>query len=328
MSARGSARDSVKRRARTGSTIASARAATAAIAALIATASLSCKMQLTPDSIAKTYKGIRDAQKDLTPENEYYVGRSVATNLLARHDYRYADADALQGGSLDGFTAYLDQVGQVVAIAALATPRKGDRPAPISGWHFVMVEAEAINGFAAPGGWIFVTRGAVEAAKDEDELAALLAHEVAHVIRGHALGTIKKSRWAGVAKEALDSSVTLDAQALGDLTKVFDGAMDDMIDATLVKGYSRDTEYSADKVATEILIQAGYDPRALVGYLKTLASRQDTGSGGFYATHPKSGDRIKKLEKHLAKIAKMKRPKARKQRFQEAIALLAGGDVE
>ena len=62
----------------------------------------------------------------------------------------------------------------------------------------MVVEDDTINAFAAPGGWIFVTSAAVKAAKSEDQLAALLAHEVAHVIRGHALGSIKKSRWAGV----------------------------------------------------------------------------------------------------------------------------------
>ncbi len=295
----------------------------AMIAVLAATlANISCKVQLTPESLSKAYKGIKNARKDLTPENEYYVGRSVATNLLARHDYVYADSEALLAGELSGLTAYVNNVGHVVALAALATPRKGDRPAPISGWHFVVIEDDAINGFAAPGGWIFVTSAAVAAAKNEDQLAALLAHEVAHVIRGHALGSIKKSRWAGVTKEILDSSVELDQQALGDLTKVFDGAMDDVVDATLVKGYSRDTEYEADRVAVDILVTAGYNPRALRSYIKTLDAHQDTGSGGFYATHPKASARMKKLSKRLAKTKKIKTAAVRTSRFREATAML------
>ncbi len=76
-----------------------------ALAALLVVGS--CKVQLTPEGLAKTWDAITDAQKDLTPENEYWTGRSVATNLLARHEYRYHDADALQAGRLEGATVYI-----------------------------------------------------------------------------------------------------------------------------------------------------------------------------------------------------------------------------
>ena len=278
----------------------------------------SCKLSLTPESIKKTYEAVKDARKDLTPENEYYVGRAVATNLLARNDYKYLDAEAFEEGRLDGMTAYINQVGKIVAFAAMETTRKGDRPSPIGGWHFVIVDSEVINAFAAPGGFIFVTKAAVMAAESEDELAAVLAHEVAHVVRGHALGSIKKSRWANVAKTALDASVELDEQALGDLTNVFEGAMDDIVDSLLVKGYSRDTEFEADKVGIRILASAGYNPQAFVKYLATLDSHQDTGSGGWGDTHPSASDRIKKLKKYAAELPRRKTRTARTDRFLAA----------
>lgn len=294
----------------------------ASAAVLLAALNLSCKVSLTPESIGRTWTAIKDARKDLTPENEYFVGRSVATNLLARHEYRYRDQEAFAEGRIQGMSAYVSAVGTVVASAALETGRKGDRPTPIGGWHFVVVEHDTINAFAAPGGWVFVTTAAVRAAKSEDQLAALLAHEVAHVIRGHALGSIKKSRWAGVYKEALDSTVELDEKALGDLTKVFEGSMNDMIDSTLVKGYSRDTEYEADRVGMQIMAHAGYDPQALVSYLGTLSKTQHTGSGGFSATHPKASDRIAKLKGELGKYRKVSVPAIRVERFQAATAEL------
>jgi len=287
--------------------------------------SLSCKVSLTPDSISRTWHAIKDARKDLTPENEYYVGRSVATNMLAKHDYKYLDAQGFEEGRLDGLTLYLNAVGTVVASAALASPRNGDRPTPIGGWHFVAVESDVVNAFAAPGGWVFVTTAAIRLAKNEDQLAAVLAHEVAHVIRGHAIGSIKKSRWAGVYKEALDSTVELDEQTLGNLTKVFDDAMDDMIDSVLVKGYSRDTEFEADRVGMEILAKAGYNPKALIAYLNNLARHQDTGGGGFSATHPKAADRIGRLKQQVGKYKKVNVPAIRKQRFLAAVAELDGG---
>jgi len=281
-----------------------------------------CKMQLTPEGIMKTFDAITDARKELTPENEYWTGRSVATNLLARHDYQYLDAKALRSGKLKGVTAYVSAVGGVLAASAMETTRSGDRPAPISGWHFTIIESETINAFAAPGGWVFVTTAAIDAAHSEDELAAVLAHEIAHVVRGHALGSIRKGRWANVAKTALDTSVTLDEAALGDLTQVFEGAMDDMIDGILVKGYSRDTELEADRIGLAIMVHAGYDPQAFVRYLDTLEHEQGGGSGGFSATHPKASERIAKLKPQADVLGARAVPAIRVTRFERATASL------
>jgi len=205
----------------------------------------------------------------------------------------------------------------------METTRPGDRPAPIAGWHFTIIESDTINAFAAPGGWVFVTTAAVQAAQSEDELAAVLAHEIAHVVRGHALGSIKKGRWANVAKTALDTSVQLDEQSLGDLTQVFEGAMDDMIDGILVKGYSKDTEYEADRIGLAIMAHAGYDPQALVRYLETLDHAQGGGGGGgFQATHPKASDRIAKLNAQVSVLPARTIPKVRVARFEKATKAL------
>jgi len=197
---------------------------------------MSCKVQLTPESLSKSWHAYQDAKKDLSPENEYYVGRSVTTNLLSRANYKYVDADAYQTGELGKTTAYVNAVGNVLAAAAMGAPRESDRPSPIAGWHFVIVDDDQINAFAASGGFIIVNKGLIKAAQSEDELAAVLAHEVAHTVRGHAIGSIKQARMAGVYKEMLDSTVQLDAQQLGTLTQAFEGAMDDMIDSMVVKG--------------------------------------------------------------------------------------------
>src|SRR4051794_27649873 len=95
-----------------------------------------CKLQLTPEGMSKAWHGIQEARKDLTPENEYYVGRAVATNILARNDYKYRDRDAYKAGKLEGITAYVNAVGNVVAMASLDIHHDDDRPSPIAGWHF------------------------------------------------------------------------------------------------------------------------------------------------------------------------------------------------
>jgi predicted Zn-dependent protease len=298
------------------------RTACIAFALAVAASGMSCKVQLTPESLSKGWTAYKDAKKDLTPENEYYIGRSVATNLLSRAQYKYVDSAAFADGQLGATTAYVNAVGNVLAAAAMDAPRKDDRPTPISGWHFVVVDDETINAFAASGGFILVNKGLVKAAKSEDELAAVLAHEVAHTVRGHAIGSIQKARMAGVYKEMLNSTVQLDEQQLGTLTKAFEGAMDDMINGMVVKGYSKDTEFEADKVGLKILADAGYDPQAFIRLLETLEKKTGGGSGGFSATHPTAKERIAKLKGEAAKLGSKKAPAVRKERFAAAITEL------
>lgn len=292
------------------------------VALALAASSMSCKVQLTPEGLSKSWHAYKDAKKDLTPENEYYVGRSVATNLLSRAQYKYIDSDAFHEGQLGKTTAYVNAVGNVLASAAMDSPRKDDRPSPISGWHFVIVDDDTINAFSASGGFILVNKGLIKAAKSEDELAAVLAHEVAHTVRGHALGSIQKGRMAGVYKEMLNSTVQLDEAQLGTLTKAFEGAMDDMINGMVVKGYSKETEFEADKVGIKILADAGYDPQAFIKLLERLEEKTGGGGGGFSATHPSAKDRIAKLKPEADKLGHKKVPKVRKERFEAAVAEL------
>jgi predicted Zn-dependent protease len=284
---------------------------------------MSCKVQLTPESLSKSWHAYQDAKKDLSPENEYYVGRSVTTNLLSRANYKYVESDAYKSGELGKTTAYVNAVGNVLAASAMGAPRESDRPSPIAGWHFVIVDDDQINAFAASGGFIIVNKGLIKAAQSEDELAAVLAHEVAHTVRGHAIGSIKKARMAGVYKEMLDSTVQLDEQQLGTLTQAFEGAMDDMIDSMVVKGYSRDTEFEADRVGLKIMVDAGYDPNAFISLLESLDKKLGNAhTGGMKSTHPAPKDRIAKLKAEVAKYHAAKASSVRTERFKAAVATI------
>jgi beta-barrel assembly-enhancing protease len=284
---------------------------------------MSCKVELTPESLSKGWTAYKDAKKDLSPENEYYVGRSVTTNLLSRSQYKYLDADAWKSGQLAKTSAYVNAVGNVLAASAMGQARNDDRPSPISGWHFIIVDDEQLNAFAASGGFILVNKGLLKAARNEDELAAVLAHEVAHTVRGHALGSIKKARMAGVYKEMLDSTVQLDEAQLGSLTKAFEGAMDDMIDSMVVKGYSRDTEFEADKIGLKIMVDAGYDPNAFITLLENVEKKlPKAAEGGMKATHPSPKDRIAKLKGEVGKYTAETKPSVRAERFKTMISAL------
>jgi beta-barrel assembly-enhancing protease len=275
-------------------------------------------------SATKIVKGIGSLNEEIRPEQEYYVGRSVATNILAKHNYRYLDKEAIGRGELVGMTRYVNDVGSVVALGAMDTHRDGDRPAPLSGWHFVVVQSDLINAFAAPGGFIFVTTAAVKTAQSEDELACVLAHEIAHVIRGHALGNIQKSRLANVSSDVLQAAgrETLTPEQVAQLNSLLEGLIQDTLDALFVKGYSRDTEFEADRLGVELAAHAGYDPQAMTRFLKTLASEQDTGKGGFFATHPAASDRLARLADQMPKYAAVMVPKIRVARFKTAVEVV------
>jgi predicted Zn-dependent protease len=271
--------------------------------------------------VAKTaFKAIKSLTEEMTPEQEYWVGRSIATNIMAKADYKSQDKAAIADGRLEGLTAYVNSVGNVVAAAAMGTHRDGDRPAPVAGWHFVVLDSDQINAFASPGGFVFVTAAAVKLAKSEDELAGILGHEIAHVVRGHALGNIKKSRYASVSADALHAagSAALSPEQVNQLTELMGGMIDDTIQAMFVKGYSRDTEFEADDLGVKFASAAGYDPQGMTRFLGSLAKSQDTGKGGFYDTHPKASDRLGKLSGTVKSLPAVTVPRVRVERFATA----------
>jgi predicted Zn-dependent protease len=278
----------------------------------------------TGEKAKKTFKAISSLNDEMTAEQEYYVGRSIATNILAKSEYKYEDKDAIAAGKLEKITAYVNNVGNLLAFAAMNVDLGKVRPTQIQGWHFVVIDSPTANAFASPGGFVFITTAAVKMAKSEDELACVLAHEVAHVMKGHALGNIQQSRYASVGSDALQAagSATLTPEQMKQLTELMGGMIDDTMNALFVKGYSRDTEFEADTLGVKIAAAAGYDPTGMARYLTALSKVQDTGSGGFTATHPKASDRIEKVNDAVKGMAAVKVPSKRVDRFQTAAAAI------
>ncbi|MGI5863161.1 MAG: M48 family metalloprotease [Myxococcales bacterium] len=238
-------------------------------------------------------KALYDLRKDLTPEQEHFLGRAVSARILVQHEAGYRDKEAIEKGRLEGITAYVSKVGMLVAAAAIeqaAEPR-----VPYSGWHFVVLDDPKIAAYAAPAGFVFVTTGAVKAAKTEDELACLLAHEVAHVVHGHGIKAVKDSRTSGAVAELLmKATSTLTPAELEQLAQAFHGAIGDVTKA-FSKGYAKDTEFEADLLGAQAAAAAGYDPYAMVEYLRTAHKTPQVKSQG----HPEPAARIKRLEKEL-----------------------------
>lgn len=254
------------------------------------------------ESLRKTGSAVGEAFTEITPEQEYFIGRAVGATVTAR--YRPADAATANH--------YLNLVGQTLASAS-------DLPETFGGYHFLLLESEEINAFAAPGGLIFVTRGMLRCCRDEDALAAVLAHEIGHVQLRHGLQAIKKSRLtSALTILGTEGAKQFAGQQLADLTSAFAGSIGD-ITATLVNnGYSRAFEREADHAALALLQRVGYDPAALTEMLGEMQRRLKPGGADFARTHPEPAERIEDLAP-LLKGQPTPERSARSERFRRAL---------
>jgi predicted Zn-dependent protease len=257
---------------------------------------------------AKILKFVRSGFGDITEEEEYYVGRSVAALILSR--YPALDRPA--------FTTYLNTLGNAVALSS-------DRPEIFAGWHFLVLDTDEVNALAAPGGMIFVTKGLVLRCPDEDTLAMILAHEVGHVTAKHGLQSIKKSRLTeAFTTLGLQAAEAYGPAELARVTSIFEGVLSDIVEKLVVNGYDRKYEHEADALAVAVGSARGYDPNGLLRFLQTMVGDASAASGkGWFKTHPTPEDR---LGKSKAEIGKLKVTPAleevRTQRFKQALAAL------
>jgi predicted Zn-dependent protease len=184
---------------------------------------------------------------------------------------------------------YVNQVGLRVA-------QVSDRRDII--FRFAVLDSPDLNAFALPGGYVFIYRGLLDKI-DEPELAAILAHEVGHVAAKH---SVKKLQAAlgydilvAIALAGLSPGHPAIAQNAPAVTNV--------IFNLLERGYSREDEFFADKLAVTYTRRAGYDPAALVRVFALL--NEDKGPGGrvfeTLSTHPRMDERIRKVKEEIGK---------------------------
>ena len=257
------------------------------------------------DSTKRVSGAVTKTFQDITPEQEYYIGRTVAATVLL--GYKPLQADDLNG--------YVNRIGQ--ALAQFST-----RPETFGGYHFLVLDSDDINAFAAPGGLILATRGLLECCQTEDELAAVLAHEIGHVEKLHGLRAIRTGRLnSALTILAVEAGKNLAGENLAEVTKAFDESINDITTTLMNSGYSRKLEFEADAAAIGILKQAGYQPGALVAMLENMAKSWDSSRKDFAATHPPPADRIAELKKIKVESSK-ETAAARQKRFDAATKAL------
>ncbi len=231
----------------------------------------------------KKLETLKKTTEEITPEQEYYIGRAVAATVL--QTYPAWDSKVVND--------YLNTLGQSLAMASTV-------PETFSGYHFLAMDSADINAFGAPSGFILVTRGLLRCATSEDEVAAILAHEIGHVTGGHGMKAIKASRLAEagalLAKWGTSGS---DSSLTGKLTAAFTDSITDIVKTMITSGYSRDLEMQADMAALAILHRMGYDPRALIRVLQVMKTKLKPDGKDFAKTHPDPAQRIAYLEEAI-----------------------------
>jgi len=152
-------------------------------------------------------------------------------------------------------------------------------------YHFKIVDLDGVNAFSFPGGYIYVTSGLLDYVQSDDELAGVLAHEIAHIIHNHALNQIvNNTKYNLLTILAVLLTGESDVALLGRLTTI-----------TFLNQYSRENEEEADLTAIELLIKTGYNPVGFLTCLERLSSREifrPEINWGIFQTHPRTEDRI------------------------------------
>ena len=225
---------------------------------------------------AQKAKTIADNNKPWTPEQEQALGQASAAKLMTVFPL-YDNPD---------MTRYVNLVGNAVA-------RQSGRN--IS-YHFAILKTDVVTAVSLPGGYIFVTSGALLNLKNEAELAGVLAHEVAHVDKRHLEREIRAQKNADFAKTEAASHVPVGAELVNMAGTI--------VTRSLTLQVSRDKESEADKVGVEFSSKAGYDPTGLRNFLQFLVAvpatpqtKQALGLWG--STHPPLADRINSLNSQL-----------------------------
>jgi predicted Zn-dependent protease len=255
------------------------------------------------NAISQSSKAIGSAAEEITPEQEYYIGRAVGANILSSYK--------IWNGS-PALTAYLNRICNGIVI-------NSPRPDIYNGYHVAILDSTEINAFATPGGHIFVTRGLISAAKSEDALAGVIAHEIAHIQLQHSIKAIKTSR---ITNALVITGTSVGGAAAGydvkELTDIFNESVGEIVTTLVNSGYSQQQEFEADNYALSLLASTKYSPSGLLDMLKELRTAQSSQSGGFNKTHPTPAQRISNAEKSVGKYTVADTRSYRQSRFNAA----------
>ena len=241
---------------------------------LLAAAPAAAQFNINLNRLLDVGKNVKKATTDVDEKEEVEIGRDMAARLLGAAPLA-ADAKLQR---------YVNNVGRWLAAQ---TERPG------LPWRFGVLEAPQLNAFATPGGHIFVTRGLVARMTSEAELAGVLAHEIAHVLRKHHLKAIQKGAQLELANTVVGTFSRSEGSANRREKLLAAGS------ELFARGLDKDDELEADRLGVVIAARGGYDAYGLPAVLQTLQAMnpEDSGLALMFKTHPAPAERLDALEK-------------------------------
>jgi beta-barrel assembly-enhancing protease len=217
---------------------------------------------------------------NVTDDEEKQLGEQVSAQLRNRFGVMQDEK----------VTKYVTLVGSVLAQAS--TKPKLD-------WKFIVLDTDGVNAYAAPGGYVHITRGLLGLMKNEAELAGVLGHELTHITERHTIEAIKQGKLVNMGGEAAGGAGGLRQQfisrmAAAAFNKVFEGQ------------FSQGDENESDRIGSQLANKTGYAPNGIAEVLKKIEARNGARSerNGMFASHPSIKERIANNEK-LIKTEKL-----------------------
>jgi predicted Zn-dependent protease len=227
-----------------------------------------------PSSVKGKLDAVTGKMKDveLTQAEEVALGQEISARVRARYG-------VVQDPEIH---KYVSLVGSVLT---RQTAQNG------IAWHFIVLDTDGVNAFAAPGGFVHLTRGALALMKSEAELAGVLSHEVAHVTMKHTIRAIQKNKLVqmGVNDTNVKSNQELFKRLTDEGTRV------------VMSGFGRAEELEADGEGIATSDKAGYSPSSLKTFLTTIKLRNGKSNErqGFFSSHPELDERLQKIDERI-----------------------------
>lgn len=205
--------------------------------------------------------------KNPSTEEEIALGRQIAGNLLGAAPL-VKDA---------GLQKYVNSVGRWVA----SQSERPDLP-----WRFAVIDSEDINAFAAPGGYIMITKGLYRKLANEAQLAGVLGHEIGHVVMKHQLKVLQKQQLLNIGASFLNDKYAKDNKLVG--KAIGTGA------EISARSLDKSAEYKADRLGLSYATRSGYEPYGLAEVLQTLGetNKNDGSVALLFKTHPHPDERL------------------------------------
>jgi predicted Zn-dependent protease len=240
--------------------------------------SATAQFNLNFNRLIDTGKNLRDAFKDVDEKQEAEIGAEYAAVLVGASPLLDNPAVA----------RYVNRVGRWLSLHS-------ERPG--LNWQFGVLDTETVNAFSTPGGYVLISKGLLARLKNEAELAGVLSHEIAHVVKKHHLAALRKSKGLEAGSNLLSMYLEQGGQRSAAAKERLVGGMKEV----MLRGLDKDDEFEADRMGVVIAARSGYDPFGLPSVVQMLQglNPKDSALALMFETHPDPGSRLDALDRAM-----------------------------